>query len=43
MLAASVTSTVNGNVPGVDGTPEIVPDVESVNPGGRLPALSDHE
>lgn len=43
LLAESVTSTVNEDVPAFGGVPEITPvDAFSVSPVGRLPVLIDH-
>src|SRR3954469_1460285 len=39
---ASVTRTVNVNVPVCDGKPTSVPSALSVVPGGTVPAASDH-
>jgi hypothetical protein len=41
-LAASVTRTLNENVPAEVGVPESVPVPFSVTPAGKLPDSSDH-
>lgn len=40
--ALSVTATVKVEVPDAVGVPEIVPELERVNPAGRLPETRDH-
>ncbi len=39
---AELTITVNPVVPAAVGVPEITPEVESVNPAGRVPELIVH-
>ena len=44
LLLASVTLTVNGDVPDAVGVPEIAPiEAFSVSPAGSEPLLTDHE
>ena len=40
---ASVAVTVNEDATVVVGVPEMTPEEESVNPGGRLPSVSDQQ